>query len=641
MIPILYSKNATTFASNGIGRLNCISCEVVEEANGQYELTMTIAEDTPHASAIEMGSIIVAKPSQGGSNQPFRVYQITKPINGKFSVFARHVSYQLSYIPTTPFSIAASWAACGQTLAALKTYAAESCPFTFQTDVTTVAGFVLKKPLSIRSCIGGVEGSVLDTFGGELEWDGYTVRLHAHRGVTTPTVTLRYGKNITDISQEESIANTITGVCPFWVASDDESNMVMLPEQVVESQYADLYPFRRTVVLDCSDKFEEAPSALQLRTYAQAYVNSAGIGIPTVSVKVSFIDLSETEEYKDIMQLQSVNLCDRINVVFEKLGINTTAKVVKTDYDVLAERYNSIEVGSIRSSLATTISDTNGAIEIALGKAIFATQNATAWLTSSNGYVHAVKNSDGTWKELIFADTDDPTTWHNLLRVNENGFGFSHDGGLTYSQAWTLDGAVVIGGTAAPSLTVYDSNNNILFQIDRDGLEWNATYSSMTKDGAFSAQNATISGTLETEGDDDTKAVLESGGLGFYYNNTLEANIKSGISGGLSIDTDDFHVSGDFGAINCDNAASGIEISSSTGDILISAYDDMTLVCDDLLELQGDRIVLNSDTYFSTDIYVNNNDKGINASVYVRLSNGNVGLLTFQKGILTAYDDNV
>lgn len=493
MKPILFDKSATTFTSNGKGRLDCISCTVTEERNGQFELSMTIGETALHADEIEMNSLILAKPSNSGNPQPFRVYKITKPINGRFTVYAQHISYQLSFIPTMPFSVVASASACNTVLQTLKTNAAETCPFTFQTDVTTVASYNQTTPASIRSRLGGVEGSVLDQYGGEYEWDGYTVKLLAHRGVTTPTVTLRYGKNITDISQEESIANTITGVCPFWAASDGDT-VVTLTEKVVESQYADSYPFKRTVALDCSDKWEEAPTQAQLRTYAQAYVNSEGIGIPVVSVKVSFVDLSETEEYKDIMQLQAVNLCDRINVLFEKLGINTTAKVVKTEYDVLSERYKSIEVGSIRSSLATTISDTNGAIETALGKAIFATQSATAWLTSSNGYVHAVKNSDGTWKELIFADTDDPSTWTNLLRVNENGFGFSHNGGLTYSQAWTLDGKVVIGGTAAPSLTVYDSNNNILFQIDKDGLEWTAANSSMTKTGALTLSNASIIG---------------------------------------------------------------------------------------------------------------------------------------------------
>ena len=499
MKPILFGKNTTTFTTNGIGRLDAMSCSVTEEMNGQFELTMTIAETAAHASEIEMDSIIVAKTCHGGSEQPFRVYKITKPINGRFAVYAQHISYQLSYIPTMPFSIAASGTACNSTLQALKSNAAESCPFTFWTDVTTVASYTQKTPASIRSRLGGVEGSVLDQFGGEYEWDGYTVKLHANRGKTTPDVTLRYGKNITDISQEEHISNTITGVCPFWAASDG-SSVVTLPEKVVESSYASQYPFKRTVPLDCSENWENAPTQAELRTYAQAYVNKAGIGIPTVSIKVSFVDLSETEEYKDKVQLQTVKLCDRIKVEFEKLGISTTAKVVKVTYDVLAERYTEIEVGTIRTSLAHTISSTAGAIDTALGKAIFAAQSATAWLTSSNGYVHAVKNSDGTWKELIFADTDDPTTWHNLLRINENGIGFSHDGGSTYSQAWTLDGKMVVGGTACPSLTVYDSNNNVLFQISNNGLEWNALNSSMTTAGVLSAKGATITGEIKAFG---------------------------------------------------------------------------------------------------------------------------------------------
>ena len=532
MKPILFGKNDTTFTTNGLGRLDCLSCEVVEERNGMYELTLVIAETALHASEIEMSSIIVAKPSHGASLQPFRVYKITKPINGRFAVYAQHISYQLSYIPTMPFTVAASASACNSTLQALKSNAAETCPFTFWTNVTTVASYSQATPASIRSRLGGVEGSVLDQFGGEYEWDGYYVKLWSHRGLTVPAVTLRYGKNITDIEQEEAISNTITGYCPFWAASDG-SAVVTLPEKVVESQYASQYPFKRTVPLDLSENWEEAPTRAQLRTAAQAQVNRDGIGVPTVSIKVSFIDLSETEEYKDLMTLQTVKLCDRINVQFEKLGISTTAKVFKTTYNVLKEKYISIEIGSVHTSLAHTISDTTGMIDTALNKALFATQSATAWLTSSNGYVHAVKNSDGTWKELIFADTDDPTTWHNLLRINENGIGFSHDGGSTYTQAWTLDGKMVVGGTAMPSLTVYDDQQNILFQIDKDGLMWSSDYSSMSKSGDILSfeEITTPSGTQRNEtsishGIVETTRISGTTG-GQPYGN--KANIRGGV----------------------------------------------------------------------------------------------------------------
>ena len=513
MQPILFAKNATTFTTNGIGRLDCTECKVTEERNGQYTLELSIAETANHASEIELSSIIVVKPNNTSALQAFRVYKITKPIQGIFSVLAEHISYQLSYIPAMPFSVTASASAANQTLQALKTNSAESNPFTFWTDVNTVSSYAQATPASIRQRLGGVEGSVLDRFGGEYEWDNYTVKLHKNRGVQMPNVILRYGKNITDLNQESYISNTITGICPYWMDSEG-TEIVTLPEKVVESQYADNYPFKRTVTLDMSQDFESKPTELQLRTAATAYLGKEGIGIPTVSVKVSFIDLASTEEYKDILSLQSVSLCDVIGVQFEKLGISTTAKVVKTVYDVLAERYDSIEVGSIRTSLASTINDQNSAISSMVGGLTQKfkqfgegiqedIQNATAWLTNSNGYVIAVKNNDGSWKELIFADHNDPTQWHNLLRINENGLGFSSDGGQTYKQAWTLDGKLVIGGTNVPSLTVYSSDLEIhtLFKVSRDGIQWDVANSSMTENGTLTANGANLSNVHITDGD--------------------------------------------------------------------------------------------------------------------------------------------
>lgn len=523
MKPILFSENATNFNTNGLGRLNPITCDVTEERNGQYTLEMTILVGSEHADQIAMCSIIVVKPNQSSDKQAFRVYKITKPINGRFKVYAEHISYQLSYIPVMPFSITSSSSACTQTLNGLVSNAAEDCPFSFSTDVTTVASYKQTLPASIRSRLGGVEGSVLDQFGGEYEWDNYDVILHANRGVTTPNVTLRYGKNITDITQEEYISNTITGVVPFW--SDTEgTSVVTLTEKVVDSSYASNYPFKRTVPLDCSQAFETSPSESELRTYAQSYVNRSGIGIPTVSIQVSFVNLADTLDYKDILTLQSVNLCDKISVVFENLGIETTAKVVSYVYDCLAEKYKSIEVGSVKTSLAQTITNTNGAIETALNKANFNVRNATAWLTGSNGYVMAVKNNDGTWKELLFLDTNDAETATNVLRINENGIGFSSTGvDGPYTQAWTLDGKMVIGGTNVPSLTVYDSDDNIIFQTSRSGTIWNSTNSSMSANGTLDATNATLK-----------NATIKGGSL-YQENSGRHINIINGnIHGGFS-----------------------------------------------------------------------------------------------------------
>lgn len=502
MKPILFDENANTFTTNGLGRLDCHSCTVTEERNGQFELEMTIAESALHADQIGMNSIIVARASQGSGLQAFRVYQITKPLNGVFKVYANHISYQLSMIPTMPFSVSASASACQTVLNTLKSNAVESCPFTFSTDVTTVAPYNQKTPSSIRSRLGGIEGSVLDQYGGEYEFDNYSVILHKNRGLTTPQVTLRYGKNITDLNQEENIANTITGIVPFW-ADNEGTNVVTLPEEVVDSQYASHYPFKRTVPKDFSSDFDEEPTVAQLRAKAQAYVTS--IGIPVVSIKLSFVNLADTEEFKDLIPLQSVNLCDNITVQFEKYGISTTAKIVKTVYDVLAERYESIEIGSLRSSLATTISEQNAdtitTITSKFEKVGTEIDNATAWLTSSGGYVVAVKNTDGSWKELLFLDTNDTATAHNVLRINENGIGFSSNGvSGPYTQAWTLDGRLVIGGTNAPSITVYDSHDNIIFNADATEIIWNATNSTMDSDGYITASGAALNDATITDG---------------------------------------------------------------------------------------------------------------------------------------------
>lgn len=545
MKPILFDKNESIFSSNGKGTLDFLSCKITEERNGIFELEGEISEDVYHASEIEMNSIIRAKVPDQTVLQLFRVYNISKPLNGRYTILAQHVSYQLSYIPVMPFEIEASDLACIRTMTALKNNAVETCPFTLSTNVQTVASFGLTKPVSIRNALGGGEGSVLDRFGGEFLWNNYNVSLKKNRGKTAQNmdVILRYGKDITDINQEEYISKTITGVMPFWT-DNEGNNLVTLTEKVVNSQYASNYPFKRTVPLDCSDKFEEQPSESDLRTYAQAYVNQAGIGVPNVSIKVKFISLDQDTQNS----LQRVKLCDVIGVEFVKLGISTTAKVVKYVYDVLKERYDSIEVGSIRPSLAQTISDTSGAIEGVLGKALFATNkayndavgaisNATAWLTGSHGYVMAVKNNDGTWKELLFMDANDATQATNILRINENGIGFSRNGvDGPYTQAWTLDGKLVIGGTNVPEFVCYkdDSDNpDVLFKVSRDGIIWDLPNSIMSEDGTLSCSNASIKGYFHCGQTSSYANEISNGEIRFKYLNVLYAtliakNVKSG-----------------------------------------------------------------------------------------------------------------
>lgn len=462
MIPILFSENSTTFTSNGIGRLSdAISCTVTEQRNGEYELEMVYPVTGIHYDEIALRKIIVAQPSYQTALQPFRIYKISRPINGRVTISAQHISYDLSKNVCTPFSVAQDPTACASTLAGLKSHAVEDCPFTFWTDVTTAGSYSQAVPSSIRQQLGGIEGSVLDQFGGEYEFDGYTVKLHRARG-SDKGVVLRYGKNITDLKQEENIANTITGVVPFWINMDG-TEYVELPEKVVYAENASRYAHHLTVPLDLSDKWDEAPSVATLRLAAEVYVRGSEIGVPKVSIKVSFVNLRDTAEYADVASLESVNLCDDIHVQFEPLGIDTTAEIVETEWNVLMDRYDSVTVGALRSSLVSTINDTNMHTTIEIDKtrisASNAINNATKWLTSTGGYVIAVKNEDGTWESLIFADAKDPEDWHYLVKINKNGIGFSYDGGQTYRQAWTIDGNLIADFIHGGTLTLGGLNN--------------------------------------------------------------------------------------------------------------------------------------------------------------------------------------
>ena len=342
------------FDNNGIGKLaDAQSCTVTEKRNGSYELKLICPADGIHAEMLEEGNVILAKPSDTMQPQPFRIYKITTPIDGKLEVQARHISYQLNFITVSPFSVSG----CAGAVQGLKSHAASDCPFSVWTDVASSAMFTVSVPASFRNCLGGMDGSVLDTFGGEFEWDRYTVKFHRARGADH-NVHIVYGKNLTDFKMEKSIENTITGVHPYWV--DNETQAVMeLPEKVVMVSRKTV-PYQKITVLDCTSAFQEKPSEAALREYAQDYIDTTSLTEPEVDIKIDFIQLWNTPGYEDVVQAEQVSLCDTVHVYISKLGIEASSKVTETEYDSLLERYNSITlsnstVSSRNSSLTSSL----------------------------------------------------------------------------------------------------------------------------------------------------------------------------------------------------------------------------------------------------------------------------------------------
>jgi phage minor structural protein len=348
MIPILFEKTETAFMSNGLGRLSdCIRCIVTEERNGIYECEFDYPVTGAMFSEIQEGRIIACTHDEQGDIQPFDIYGRTEPINGIVTFYAHHISYRLNEITVKPFTAGS----CAEALLKIKTQSVNPNPFTFQTDKSVTADYVSDVPKNAKGMLAGEQGSILDVFGtGEYEFDKFNVILHLHRGQDT-NVSIRYGKNLIDYTNNYDASESYTAVVPYWLGSvsdesgESEQTLVMLPEIFIRSGHS--VPSGREVVvpMDLSDVYEEKPSVEALRASATSRLNRSNAWLPNQTVTVDFVQLWQTDEYKDYAVLQRLRLCDTCGVFVPMYDTALRAKVIRTEYNVLLDRYDRMELG--------------------------------------------------------------------------------------------------------------------------------------------------------------------------------------------------------------------------------------------------------------------------------------------------------
>ena len=499
MIPVLYESTETSFTSNGIGRLSdCVSCEVTEERNGEFEAEFTYPITGIHYEDIAEGRIILVDHDEQKDAQPFVIYRRSAPINGVVSFFCHHISYRLSNIIVEPFT-ASNVADAFNTF----THTMNTNPFTFWTDNTTAGTMKSEVPASVRSLLGGTQGSVLDVWGGEYQFDKFLVRNYAHRG-SDKGVTIRYGKNLTNVVWEVDTMDLYGSVVPFW--SDGESTVVY--GGIVSGSAAT----EKVTTLDLSNEFDEQPTVADLETRAASFLASNTPWIPKENIKIEFVPLWQTEEYADVAPLERVCLCDTVTVYYTDLGVQANAKVIKVVWDALLEKYTTIELGQAKSSFADTII---GEVDNKLSEAIAnvpttsavqaAIDHATELMTGGmGGNIVFLYDADGKPTDMLVMDTDNVSTAVKVLRINVNGIGFSSTGvSGTYTSAWTLDGAFVAdwitaghlsanriqGGTLTLGganngngvIVVYDASGNEVGRWDKDGISAIGTFESIYK----------------------------------------------------------------------------------------------------------------------------------------------------------------
>lgn len=477
MIPALYNKSETTFTHNGVGLLSeAVKATVTEERNGSYELTLQYPITGRFYSEITEGAIIKAKANETSEPQLFRIYKSSKPINGIVTYSAEHISYDLNGIPLLGFSIKNATPQMALTKAIEG--AALPCPFTAYSNISTLNSTEILTPCSVRALLGGQTGSLLDVWGGEYEFDNFTVKLYLHRGKDNGVV-IEYGKNLKDLKQESNIAECYTHLMPYAVytvqdeSGNSEEKYVYLAEKVIPLTEAEDIGHYKAFIMDFSDRFgdNEEITEEKLRAKATAYAAAADLGTPKVNITVSFVQLWQTEEYKNIAPLERVKLCDTVTVRFSKLGVAATSKVIKTVYNSLQEKYESVALGDAKSSFANTVNKQQEAIQeikssVKKGQAEATEQlkkaiaNATSLITGhSGGYV--VLNPAEKPQEILILDTPTIDEAVNVWRWNSGGLGYSSTGyNGEYSLAMTMDGAIVADFISAGIL------NGALLQAD-------------------------------------------------------------------------------------------------------------------------------------------------------------------------------
>ena len=351
MIPILYEKNETSFASNGLGRLrDCISCIVTEERNGIYELDFEYPVDGINFDKIQCGRIVAVTHDEGGDVQPFDIVASEKPIDGIVTFHAVHISYRLTTSTVSGKNI--------NSLADALTMLGGAVPsslFSYWTDKTNT-GFLASAdgvPHSVRQILGGMEGSIIDAYGGEYEWDKFVVKLWKARG-EQKNFTIRYGVNLVDYNEEIDYNDTYNAVVPYWKGQDKKGNDVIVKGdmQTVGTSFNDV---TRCIPLDVTYKFETKPTKAQVETAGQNYIKNNQTYLPAQTIEVDFVRLGDSDEYAQFAGLQKCKLCDSIRVVFSRYNMSGTFKIVKTEYDVLNDRYSKLELGSLSTSLAESL----------------------------------------------------------------------------------------------------------------------------------------------------------------------------------------------------------------------------------------------------------------------------------------------
>lgn len=434
----IYLQNETNFSHNGLGFLiDVLNAKVEDNLNGDYSLIFEYKKEGKLSEYLVNENIVRCRVADG-SNQLFIIKNVIKTFNS-IQVICKHIFYRL--LDNFVEDVAPANLSGQPFLQWILNKTNYDNKFTAHSDISTPksARYVRRNP--VDCILGDTDNSMINLFGGELKRNNFDIYFNKKIG-SNNGVKLIIGKNITGINITIDTNSVHTKIMPQGYDG------LFLPEKYVNSPLINSYVSPKIYKVEFSDIKYDPEDEYAYHTQDEAYealrnavqgLFNNGIDKPTINVKVDWIELSKTNEYKNYVNLERVNLGDTITI--DLLGVQYQSRVIKTIYNVLNDKIETFEIGKPKANLSDSTNQIIKQIEKVNPTSILeqAKKNATEQLTKAmGGYVYKTEN------ELFIMDTNDVVTATKVWRWNLNGLGYSKNGiNGPYETAITQDGQIV------------------------------------------------------------------------------------------------------------------------------------------------------------------------------------------------------